>query len=106
VTFASYDEAIAVRDRFAERMAAEAETATDDDAFDALIALRLALVGDVNLRAAALVHLRTVPIPVVTSTLEIAAALYADGTREAEVEARNRPPHPGFVTGSIVVADE
>lgn len=102
-TFESYDEAIALRDTLAAGLDAEAESA-DDDTFEALSALRLALASDVELRAAELVRLRSWTIPGVTSTLQAAQDLYGDGSREAEIEARNLPPHPGFLSGSITVA--
>lgn len=103
-TFASYDEAIGLRDGLADKLASEAEAA-DDATFEALSDLRTALVADVELRAAELVRLREHVAPAVTSTLELAQDLYGDGTREAEIEARNAPPHPGFVVGALIVAD-
>ena len=104
-TFSSYDEAIAARDTFADRLAAEAEAA-DDASFAALSAVRVALVEDVELRAAELVRLRVLELERATSTIEIAQVLYLDGARESEIEARNLPPHPGFVAGSVIVAND
>ena len=104
-TFASYNDAVAARDTLAAGLAGEAEQA-EDDAFAALTDLRLAVVEDVELRAAELARLRDLAVVGVSSTLELACDLYLDGTREAEIEARNLPPHPGFVAGVVVVADE
>lgn len=103
--FESYNAATAARDSLADKLAAEAEAA-EDDAFAALTDLRIAVVEDVELRAAELVRLRSLALEGVTSTLELAAELYGDGSREAEIEARNLPPHPGFMAGAAVVADE
>lgn len=103
-TFASYDEAIAARDSVANALAAESE-AVGGDVYDALSALRVAVVEDVELRAAQLVKLRTITVASVTSSLQLAEQLYGDGSRNAELEARNAWPHPGFIVGEIQVAD-
>lgn len=102
-TFASYDEAIATRDTLADGLSAEAEGA-DDDTFEALTSLRLALAEDIEQRAGELVRLRSWAAPGLTSTLQAAQDLYGDGSRESEIEARNLPPHPGFIASDLIVA--
>ncbi len=104
-TFAVYDDAVAAQARLADSLAAEADTAADSS-FAALTDLRVAVVADIDDRAADLARLRFVAVPAVRSTLELAAELYGDGSRGLEIETRNDVPHPGFLTGELAVLSE
>lgn len=88
------DELVAVLD---EVMLAEA---VDDGLFQALRALRSAVVRDVAARGTNLARL-TQWTPAATSpALALAQRLYADAGREGELVARNAVRHPLFVPGA------
>lgn len=99
VQFESYQEATAVRDELAQGLEDVLLETTDDDAFDALRALRAGLVRDITARGANLARVvvftpaRTLP------ALVVAQNVYGDGARAAELVTRNRVRHPAFVPG-------
>jgi prophage DNA circulation protein len=74
---------------------------SDDDALAALLALRGAVVEDLSARAAELPRVVRFTPPVTVPALALAQRLYGDPAREAEIVARNRVAHPGFVPGGI-----
>ncbi|MEO6217767.1 MAG: DNA circularization N-terminal domain-containing protein [Sphingomonas sp.] len=104
--FDSYQDAVATRDRAADRLDALAlrqADAGDDDGAAAYDDLRLALVRDVSARGGTLARLQTYTPATTEPALVIAHRLYGNpATVEAdaaEIVARNRIAHPGFVQG-------
>lgn len=98
IDFASYQDAAAVRDELADRLDAQMETA-DDEVYDVLLDLRGAMVEDINARGATLARVIDVTPRTTLPALVLAHQLYGDAAREAEIVARNRIRHPGFVPG-------
>ncbi|OGS90863.1 MAG: hypothetical protein A2Z95_06250 [Gallionellales bacterium GWA2_60_18] len=97
-TFTSRTEAVAVRDQLANALQTQAETAPDTVYF-ALTDLRVALVRDVGARAANLADLIGYTPTSTQPAIVLAYRLYGDPSRDAEIVARNRVRHPGFVPG-------
>ncbi len=105
-TTATYDtatQALAVRDDLASRL--DAEMLVSSSLLNiSLRALRAAMVDDIATRAAALPTLITVTVSAMTPALVLAAALYDDPTRAADIVTRNGISRPGFVpAGSLTV---
>lgn len=101
--FASYDEAVAVRDDLADRLDSAAQAAADagdDGAFRALSALRLAVTRDVTRRGGSLARIYSYTPPATEPALVTAHRLYGQAGRADEIVERNRVPHPGFVPGA------
>lgn len=74
-----------------------------NDVFDALRALRAAMVADLRERAAKLPRL-TYTTPKATLPARVLAyKIYGDATRAEELVARNKIRHPGFVPGGIAL---
>ncbi len=100
VAYVSYEDALATRDEIVAGIDAAFDDGADDDTFDALRALRAAVVRDVAARGANLARLvRWVPaatMPVVVA----AQQLYAAPSQADELLARNRIRHPLFVPGA------
>jgi prophage DNA circulation protein len=102
VAYPSYQEAIAIRDELADLLDNEMETA-DDDTYEALTALRIAMLQDISARGGDLARLtnytpqRTLPALVITHQL------YGDATRSEEIISRNNVRHPGFVPGGVAL---
>jgi prophage DNA circulation protein len=95
--FGSWNEAVSRRDTMLAAAEAELLVATDPALEAALNALVVAVVDDVDTRAAGAPRVRTLTVERITSALELATELYADGTRAEEIAARNDIAHPGFV---------
>ncbi len=102
VTFASRNEALAVRDQLADAIQAQAETAPDS-VYVALTDLRVALIKDIGTRAANLTELVEVTPRATVPAIVLAYRLYDDPSRDAEIVSRNRVRHPGFVPGGRVL---
>ena len=107
IRFASHDEAVALRDALADdldRLALTAADAGDDAQAMLLDTLRRTMVRDVTDRGAALVRLYSFTPRTTEPALVIAHRLYGavdvDGSA-AELVARNRVRHPGFVPGGL-----
>lgn len=98
--FASFDDAAEVRATLVEALDAEAETA-DDQTYMALTALRAAVVADIGSRGADLARVVRVTQPATLPALVVAHRVHGDAGREAEIVARNRVRHPGFVPGGV-----
>lgn len=96
--FSSYDDAAALRTELADRLDAEMEKA-DDETYRVLSDLRVALVRDLNARAADLARVVRYSPTLTLPALVVAYRLYDDAARDEELAARNRLRHPGFVTG-------
>jgi prophage DNA circulation protein len=98
IDFDSADEATTLRTELSDQLDLEMATAADDS-YQALVALRGALVRDLTDRGADLARL-TVHTPTQTvPALVLAQQLYDDPARADEIVARNGVRHPGFVPG-------
>ena len=102
----SYNEAVQIRDGFADeldRAAIAAADAGDDDAAAALDLLRRAMVRDVTARGGSLARLYGYTPPTTEPALVIAHRLHGRPelviARADELVTRNRVAHPGFVPG-------
>lgn len=99
--FTDYDDAVAVRDAVVGHLDMVADISANDAVYDALSALRAALVRDVAARGADLARLVSYTPEVTTPALVLAHRLYDDASRDADLIARNRFQHPGFVPGGV-----
>ena len=102
LSFESYDEAVATRDLIAERLDEAATVladAGDDAGFNALNALRLAVVRDVTARGGSLARVYRYVPPSTEPALVTAHRLYGDAGRAAEIVERNAVRHAGFLPG-------
>lgn len=95
---ASYGDAIVLRDEISGQLETLAETAPDS-LFMALTKLRIAVIQDINTRAADLSRTVQYPIPATLPALVIAHHIYGDVQQADDVIARNHIRHPGFVPG-------
>ena len=94
---AVYDDAISQRDDLARLLAEESTTTDDGDVYDAMRALRVALVEDVTRRAALLPRVTTYTPAAASPAVTLAWELYSDGDRGDEIATRNAVVHPLFV---------
>lgn len=104
VAFTSIDEATAARDKVAGLLEEQAATA-GDTAYPALVDLRSQVMRAVpgNSAFARVVTVtRRVPIP----SLLLAYQLYGSVDLEADILARNRIRHPGFIAGDLQVLSD
>ena len=97
--YETIDSAVEVRDTVAAVIDGEAEVTTSDDVYTQLTQARAELIQ--SLPAPDQSPARIVEyVPAATlPALVIAQTLYDDATQEATIVTRNRPRHPGFVTG-------
>jgi prophage DNA circulation protein len=96
-----YDDAVSLRDQLLAAIDAEALLA-GDAAYRALLASRAAVWRDLTDRSQGSARLRTVRPLVPVPALALAYDLYEDAGRDAEITARNRVRHPGFVPASDI----
>ena len=109
VAYESYDQAAAIREELAERLDDEAAGLTlgtaaaivPDPVYNALTALRAAVVRDITTRGADLARVSSVQLPATLPALVAAYKVYGDATRADDLVSRNRSliRHPGFVPG-------
>lgn len=97
--FDSFQEAIALRDELAEVMDSVMLDGADDATYDALRALRAAVVRDISARGGDLARLVAWTPRATMPALLAAQAIYADGSQAEELLLRNRIRHPLFLTG-------
>jgi prophage DNA circulation protein len=97
--FESREEAIAVRDAIADGLDEQAEAAATDSSFAALVDLRATLVRSVPGEDHALPRLLSHTPAYTVPSLVLAYRLYGDTASEADIIARNRIRHPGFIAG-------
>jgi len=105
LTFDSFDQAAKLRDELAEALDELLMATANDDAFDALRALRAAVVADITARGADLSRLvRFTPAGTMPALL-LAQQFYGDGSRGDEVLSRNQAVigHPLFVRGGMAL---
>ena len=98
ITPASYGDAIMLRDDLAEALETEAETA-DDSLYTALTGLRIAVIQDINARAADFSRSVQYPVPRTLPALVLSHRIYGDIAQAEDLIARNKIRHPGFVPG-------
>lgn len=114
VEFDTYDQAVAVRDDLAARLDDEAagivpESATpqavSEPVYQALTALRIALIRDLTARSIDAPRLSSATLPATLPALVAAYRIHGDATRADELIARNRRliRHPGFVPGGVAL---
>ncbi|WP_325950175.1 DNA circularization protein [Pseudomonas putida] len=77
--------------------------AINDDVYNALAALRAALVTDLRERATALPNLASFTPQTTLPALVVAQRLYGDATRADEICVRNNVRHPGAVRGGMTL---
>ncbi len=117
VRYDTYDEAVAMRDELAARLDDEAAgivpaptgngtpattlREVSDPVYQALIALRVALVRDLSARSVNAPRVTSVTLPATLPALVAAYRIHGDATRAEEILSRNRRliRHPGCVPG-------
>lgn len=108
-TFESYGEAVALRDRIANRLDAltlRQADAGDADGAAAYDRLRRALVRDITARGGTLARVQSYTPAHTEPAIVIAHRLYGPVglvERTAQLVARNRIVHPGFVRGGVAL---
>ncbi|WP_448660295.1 DNA circularization protein [Sphingomonas sp. CJ99] len=109
IRFASYPDAVAVRDRVVERLdllAVRQADRGDDAGSMAYDALRQAMVRDVTARGGSLARLKSITPGTTEPAIVIANRLYGAagvGDRADEIVTRNAVRHPNFVTGGAAL---
>jgi len=96
--FESFEQAVTTRDRIAELLDEQAETASDD-IYQVLVDLRATLVRAVPGETSNLPRLLSFTPPTTLPSLVIAHRIYGSVDKELDLVARNRVRHPGFVLG-------
>lgn len=116
VSYDTYDQAVALRDEIAARLddeaaglapaAADGSTETivqevSEPVYQALTALRVALVRDLTTRSINAPRVTTASLPATLPALVAAYKIHGDALRAEEILGRNRKRirHPGFVPG-------
>lgn len=117
----TYDQAVALRDDLAARLDDEAagiipapvgnevaDTTIDtvsEPVYQALTALRVALIRDLTSRAAKAPRIARVQLPSTMPALVAAYRIFGDATRADEIISRNKKHirHPGFVPGGVTL---
>ncbi len=100
MTFASYDDAVAIRDRLAQKLDTELDqvgSTDDDETFSALADLKAAMVLDITERAANLARIKNIfpaePMPALVMAYEI----YGGIEQTEEIRSRNKVRNPNFM---------
>lgn len=106
MTFASYDEAVAIRDRLTQKLNAELDqvgSTDDDETFEALANLKAAMVLDITERSANLARIKNIypaePLP----ALVLAYELYGEIEQAEEIRIRNKVRNPNFMPAGKAV---
>lgn len=103
-TFESYDQAAAQRLAFADASDELLLALSDDTAFDALRALRAAVLADITARGADLTRLVRLTTTGAISAVALAHQLYGDALRADEIMERNPwVAHPLFIPGGVTL---
>jgi prophage DNA circulation protein len=98
--FATWQEAVAVRDEIVATIQSVQENA-DDALYPALRDLAASLVAHINAQRPVLACGIRYVLPATQPSLLLAHRIYGDATRAAEIVHRNRPRHPGFMPGGV-----
>lgn len=96
-TVVSWDELAEVRDVLNEAIDTEMERVTDDNLYQALVAVRTDVNRDISARLEQVERLTEKTPAQVTPALVLAADWYDSASRASEITARNGIRHPGFV---------
>ena len=102
-TYATWDDAIAIRDDLARQMDGAALYLTDADAHAALLDLKGAVVAAISDEAMRLPRLRPVAVMRPVPALVLAFDLYGDADRAVEIVTRNNVSDPSAVAGDLRV---
>lgn len=97
--FDSYQHADTVRTDLADAIDGIVEAGVSDGVYDAMMALRAAVVRDITARGADLARVVSYTPNATMPALVLAYALYGDAQRDADIAARNGVRHPGFLPG-------
>lgn len=98
-TYDTVDTAIEVRDTVAAIIDEEAEVTPDDNAYTELTQARAEVIQSLPAADQSPAQVVTYTPVATLPALVIAQTLYDNAAVEAEIVKRNRPRHPGFVTG-------
>ncbi len=108
--FAAVDDALTARDDLLDaieaRMAAVDPVTgapIDNDLFDALRALRAAMVQDLRVRGAKLPRIVYYTPAAAQPARALTYRIYGDASRAEEIVARNKIRHPGFLPGGLAL---
>lgn len=102
IDWASYDDAIAARDRVLEALDAELDESSPQS-YPMLARLRASLVAAVPPPQRDLPRIRRLQLTAATSAIELAYSLFDDHTRAGEIIERNRPEHGGRLSALSTV---
>jgi prophage DNA circulation protein len=103
VDFTTFQDAATIRDELADELDRLVDGADDDGVYQALADLRAASVRDITARSTQLGRLVSYTPIATLPAVVIAYELYEDAGRDAEIVARNRVRHPGFVPGATPI---
>lgn len=108
--FAASDDALTARDDMLDAIEARMQAVDpvtgapiDNALFDALRALRAAMVQDLRVRGAKLPRITYYTPAAVLPARVLAYRIYGDASRAEEIVARNKISHPGFVPGGVAL---
>ncbi len=101
-TLTSYQSAIELRDPLASAIEDVASNTTDDRLYDALTALRAAVVADITARGADLARQVSYTPAQVLPALVVAYQIYGSIDSAPDIVTRNRVRHPGFVPAAAL----
>ncbi len=99
----SLDDAVALRDELLDVIEAQINELMSEPLYAAFADLRAAVVTDLRTRGMQLPRLVSHTPLTTLPALVVAHQLYGDATREAEIVARNKIEHPGFVPGGVTL---
>ena len=102
IAFASSTDALATRDAIADRLDDLMESA-GDATYDALVALRAAMVRDIAARGALLPRVVQYTSPATLPALVVAHRVYGNALRDTDIVDRNNIRHPGAVPGGVAL---
>lgn len=98
INYESLDQAVEIRDAVVSAIDDESLTA-GDDVYHTLTDLKVAVIRDINSRSADLAKVVDYTPTATTPALVLAYSIYGDASKDAEIIARNKIVHPGFVPG-------
>jgi prophage DNA circulation protein len=101
--FDTADQATSIRDELASRIDYEMMIEIDDGLYNALAAMRLAVITDLTTRAASLPSTVSITLIAPTPALVLAHRLYDDPGLDADIIARNDVRNPNFVPAGVAL---
>lgn len=102
LTFTDYQQAIGLKAQIGAAIDIRMETA-DPSLYDALHALRGALILDIDTRSDGLPSVRTIEIAAAAPSIVLAYDLYEDVSFSEDIVNRNNLQHPGFIQGNTPI---